>query len=72
MKVVQAKPKLAKVLKEKGITQTQLAELTGINQASISRFDRNTQRKDDHLFTISHALGLKAEDLFELTIIEED
>ncbi|RAL21318.1 helix-turn-helix domain-containing protein [Thermoflavimicrobium daqui] len=67
-----AKPCLSKILKQKGWTQLMLAEKTGLNQATISRFDRTTQRKDDHLFTIAYALGVKVEDLFEVTIEEEE
>lgn len=61
-------PKLNKILKERNITQIQLAELIGegITQASISRFDRNKQHLDTHLVLISKALGLSIEDLFEI------
>lgn len=61
-------PKLGEILKERKMTQMQLSELTGINQAVISRFDRNKQHQDVHLVTIARALNLKVEDLF---IIEE-
>lgn len=66
-----AKPRLMELLKQRGWTQKQLAEKTGITQASISRFDRNTQVRHDHLFLIAHVLGVKAEDLFVIHI-EED
>jgi transcriptional regulator with XRE-family HTH domain len=57
-------PRLSKILKEKGMTQMQLSEITGINQAVISRFDRNKQHMDTHLIAISRALGISIEDLF--------
>lgn len=60
------KPRLSKILKERGWTQSQLAEKTGVNQASISRFDTQTRHDDRHLFAISSALGCKIEDLFEV------
>lgn len=69
---IMAKPCLNKVLKEKGMTQKELSDKTGISRSAISRFDRSSQRNDDHLFTIAYALGVRAEELFELTIIEED
>jgi hypothetical protein len=49
------------------MTQTQLSELTGIPQASISRFDRNQKHMATHLVLISRALGLTIDDLFEIT-----
>ncbi|PAD70733.1 transcriptional regulator [Bacillus sp. 7586-K] len=60
-------PKLNKILKEKGITQMQLAEMSGVSQGAISRFDRNKQHLDLHLVAISRALGLTIEDLFEIS-----
>lgn len=64
-------PKLNKILKERKMTQSQLAELTGITQASISRFDRNKQHLDVHLFSISKTLGISVEDLFDIKIVEK-
>lgn len=60
-------PKLGKILKERVITQQQLAQMTGITQASISRFDRNKQHMDLHLVLISKALNLNIEDLFDIS-----
>lgn len=57
-------PRLGEILKERGMTQVQLSKLTGINQAVISRFDRNKQHQDSHLFVIAKVLNLKIEDLF--------
>lgn len=58
------KPNLQQLLKEKGITQQQLSEMTGIPQGTISRFDRNGRHEATHLFTISRALGVDIVDLF--------
>jgi transcriptional regulator with XRE-family HTH domain len=61
------KPKLMVILKERGITQTQLSEMSGVPQGSISRFDRNDRHVDAHVFAIAKALDVKVEDLFEVT-----
>lgn len=60
-------PRLMAVLKEKGVTQTQLSELSGVPQGSISRFDKNERHVDAHVFTIAKALDVSVEDLFEVT-----
>lgn len=41
MNMVTIKPRLRELLKERGLTQGQLSEMTGIQQANISRFDKN-------------------------------
>lgn len=61
------KPRLLSLLKERGITQTQLSEMSGVPQGSISRFDRNTRHESSHLIAIAHALNVRIEDLFEIT-----
>lgn len=68
---ITVKPCLSKRLKEKGWTQKDLAEKTGVNQASISRFDLQTRHDDRHLFVIAHALNCRIEDLFEIVNEEE-
>ncbi|WP_257391539.1 helix-turn-helix domain-containing protein [Cytobacillus gottheilii] len=65
------KPKLNKILKERKMTQTELAEKTGINQPVISRFDKSKQHQDIHLVLISRALDLSIEDLFEIEDLYE-
>jgi transcriptional regulator with XRE-family HTH domain len=60
------KPKLNKILKQRNMTQKDLADLTGISQAAISRFDRNAQHIDSYLVAISRALNLTIEDLFDI------
>lgn len=69
---IRVRPRLNEILKERGLTQTELAQKAGIPQAAISRFDRNSQRKDEHLFAIAYVLNLKVEDLFEVEIIDEN
>lgn len=61
------KPRLLSILKERGITQTQLSDMSGVPQGSISRFDRNESHVDAHVFAIAKALDVKVEDLFEVT-----
>jgi transcriptional regulator with XRE-family HTH domain len=48
------------------MTQSELAELTGISQAAISRFDKNGQHVDAYLVAISRSLNVSIEDLFEI------
>jgi transcriptional regulator with XRE-family HTH domain len=61
------KPRLLSILKERGITQTQLSDMSGVPQGSISRFDRNESHVDAHVFAIAKALDVNVEDLFEVT-----
>lgn len=64
---ITVKPRLLLLLKERGITQTQLAELSGVPQGTISRFDRNDRHVATHVFAIAKALDVNVEDLFEVT-----
>jgi len=64
------KPKLSEWLKKKGLRQQDLEDMTGVNRATISRFDTLKRHDDRHLFAIAHALGIKIEDLFEVTFKE--
>lgn len=51
--------KIISTMKDKGITQRELAEMTGIPQPSISRFfDIKTTPRLDKLHKIAFALGL--------------
>ncbi|AWB45305.1 transcriptional regulator [Paenibacillus sp. CAA11] len=59
-------PCLGEILKERGITQTQLSQMSGVPQGSISRFDKNTRHEDAHLFAISRVLNVSIEELFTL------
>ncbi|MFE7083734.1 helix-turn-helix domain-containing protein [Priestia megaterium] len=60
------KPRLNDLMRERGLTQMKLSKMTGVPQSSISRFDRNTQHIDWHLFKIAKALEISVEDLFEI------
>ena len=53
-------------MKERGLIQMKLSEMSGVLQSSISRFDRNNQHIDWHLFKIAKALEISVEDLFEI------
>lgn len=63
-------PRLTHILDERNMTQSKLSELSGVPQSAISRFDRNSQHSDIHVFAIARALGLKVDDLF--IVIEEN
>lgn len=65
-KDIVVKPKLLKILNDRNITQQELAEITGVPQGSISRFDRNERHAAKHLFLIAHALDVSIEDLFHV------
>lgn len=60
-------PRLMEVLKEKGITQMQLADMSGVPQGSISRFDKNERHVDWHVFAIARALDVSIESLFRVS-----
>lgn len=65
-------PRLTYILKQRNLTQTEIAEMAGIPQAAISRFDRSKQHSDSHLFVISRALGIRIEDLFDVEEVADD
>lgn len=58
------KPRLSQLLRERNLTQMQLQELSGVPQATISRFDSNKRHECTHLFAIARALGINVEELF--------
>jgi putative transcriptional regulator len=71
MKVI-VKPRLLEILASRGLTQKKVAEAAGIPQAAISRFDKQQNHADAHLFALKAALGLSSVDeLFEVTIEDE-
>ena len=63
-------PRLGEILKDRKMTQNDLAELTGISQAVISRFDKNRQHVDLQVVLIAKALGVNMEDLFHIEEIK--
>lgn len=64
--IIKVVPKLNKILKERGMKQIELSEMTGLPQGSISRFDKTNRHDDTNLFIIANALQLSIEDLFEV------
>ncbi|MGY3382630.1 transcriptional regulator with XRE-family HTH domain [Paenibacillus polymyxa] len=64
--MIKVTPKLSTILKERGLTQTELATAAGIPQAAISRFDRSSQGAYANIIAIARALGVAVEDLFEI------
>lgn len=72
VKQILVKPRLAEVLKSKGITQLEASELSGIPQSAISRFDRQESHKDEHVASLIHAIGCTYNDLFQITIEYEE
>ncbi|CAM5432869.1 helix-turn-helix transcriptional regulator [Bacillus circulans] len=64
-----AVPRMHEVRKEKGIkTSKELAQLVGVTEPTISRFDSQKRYDIDVLVSVSKALDVQIEDLF---IIEE-
>ncbi|QDH45787.1 XRE-family transcriptional regulator [Pantoea phage vB_PagM_PSKM] len=58
---------IAEVRKNKKVTQAELAEMTGINQRMISRFETGmTVPRLDQLIAIMKALGAQWDDVVEL------
>ncbi|MNW36765.1 helix-turn-helix protein [compost metagenome] len=68
--MLEVKPNLIALLKERGMTQQQLSELSGVPQSAISRFDTNKQHSDIHLFSIARALNVKIEDIFVVSELD--
>lgn len=59
-------PKLGKILKERGMTQVELAVKANVPQAAVSRFDRASQGSYTNIIAIARALGIHVEDMFEI------
>ncbi|WP_255301143.1 helix-turn-helix domain-containing protein [Bacillus sp. Marseille-P3800] len=68
---IKAKGRVLKILKERGMSQSELSRISGIQQPVISRFDKNGLYKIETLFILAKALDLRIEDLFEVTYINE-
>ena len=59
--------KLARMRIARGLTQTQLAEMTGCTQADISRWERGTHAMGSRrLAQIAQALECRIEDIIEV------
>jgi transcriptional regulator with XRE-family HTH domain len=61
-------PRMNEIRKERGINGKELAELVGVTEPTISRFDSQKRYDIDVLISVSKALGVTVEELF---IIEE-
>lgn len=65
------KIRLNEVMQERGLTQTKLAEITGVRQAAISEMSRNI-REQINLRTLEKiAEKLEIDDITELIRIEK-
>jgi DNA-binding XRE family transcriptional regulator len=63
------KPILLKILKERDMTQNELAKISDVPQSAISRFDVSESHDFRNVFSIAKSLGLNIEDLF---LVNED
>lgn len=63
-----ATPKSTRELMKKNEikTQKELAQLAGVKEATISRFDSQTRYDIDVLVSLSKALDIKIEDMFTI------
>ena len=58
--------KLDKLLKENGLSQKDLAEMTGLTQSAISHYIKGDRvPRGDNLFKIAEALEVPAKNLFD-------
>ncbi|MFD1394378.1 helix-turn-helix domain-containing protein [Kroppenstedtia eburnea] len=57
---------LGEILREENLTQTKLAEISGVPQSAVSRYSKGQSRLYDinHLFALAKALDRSIEDLF--------
>ena len=61
------KSKLKEVIKEKNISQRELADKVGLTEAAISRFiSENRIPTGENMLKIANVLGVKVEDLYTL------
>ncbi|MCY9026525.1 transcriptional regulator [Priestia megaterium] len=58
------KPRLGEILKERELRQKDLAKMSNLTEATISRFERQSRYEISTLVAISKALDLSIEDLF--------
>ncbi|MED3911223.1 helix-turn-helix transcriptional regulator [Peribacillus simplex] len=67
-----AKPKMNEIRKAKGINGKELAALAGVTEPTISRFDSQSRYDIDVLVSVSKALGVTIEELFEINEHKEE
>jgi transcriptional regulator with XRE-family HTH domain len=61
------------IRKAKGIkTNKELAQMVGVSEPVISRFDYQTRYDIDELISVSKALEVSVEELFMMSIIDID
>lgn len=57
--------RIKEIRKTKGLTQEQLAELTGLDRTTISRIESGNQQTEIyHIYRIATVLQVKVKDLF--------
>jgi transcriptional regulator with XRE-family HTH domain len=61
-----ATPRMNEIRKERGINGKELAEMVGVTEPTISRFDSQKRYDIDVLVSVSKALGVTIEDLFTI------
>lgn len=61
-----ATPRMNEIRKEKGYSGKQLAELVGVTEPTISRFDTQKRYDINVLVSVSKALGVTIEELFTI------
>ncbi|MCP1186462.1 helix-turn-helix transcriptional regulator [Paenibacillus sp. FSL R5-0341] len=64
--------RLNEVMAERGLTQTQLAEVSNVRQAAISEMSRNIREQINIKTLIKIADALEIDDISELIVIEKD
>ncbi|HBU80859.1 MAG TPA: XRE family transcriptional regulator [Paenibacillus sp.] len=64
--------RLNEVMAERGLTQTQLAEVSNVRQAAISEMSRNIREQINIKTLVKIADALEIDDISELIVIEKD
>lgn len=65
-------PRMNEIRKEKGYSGKQLAEMVGVTEPTISRFDSQKRYDIDVLISVSKALKVSVEELFDIKETKED
>ncbi|WP_025720055.1 helix-turn-helix domain-containing protein [Paenibacillus sp. 1-18] len=64
--------KLNEVMTQRGLTQTQLSELSGVRQAAISEMSRNIREQINLKTLVKIADALEIDDISELLALENN
>ncbi|WP_311079760.1 helix-turn-helix transcriptional regulator [Paenibacillus polymyxa] len=64
--------RLNEVMAQRGLTQTQLAELSGVRQAAISEMSRNIREQINLKTLVKIADALEIDDISELLVLENE